>query len=74
MWAVAEESLNSLTTFRKQLHYRAQPGAAGGGSNRHGSNGADLDVHVGAFLTAAHQSLPLTMLVRASCCVFVPIQ
>lgn len=46
MWAVADDSLNSLTTFRKQLHYRAQLGSAGGGSNRHGSNGADLDIHV----------------------------
>ena len=54
MWAVADASLNSLTTFRKKLHYRATPGAAGGGSNMHGSNGADLDVHVGVFLTALH--------------------
>ncbi|CAK0783735.1 hypothetical protein CVIRNUC_006934 [Coccomyxa viridis] len=46
VWAVADASLNSLTTFRKKLHYRATPGAAGGGSNMHGSNGADLDVHV----------------------------
>ena len=46
MWAVADESLNSLTSFRKRLHYRAQPGSAGGGSNRHGSNGADLDIQV----------------------------
>ena len=46
MWAVADEALNSLTSFRKQLHYRAPLGTAGGGSNRHGSNGADLDIHV----------------------------
>jgi len=46
VWAVADESLNSLTSFRKQLHYRAQLGTAGGGSNRHGSNGSDLDIHV----------------------------
>ncbi|CAL5222712.1 g5115 [Coccomyxa viridis] len=46
VWAVADEALNSLTSFRKQLHYRAPLGTAGGGSNRHGSNGADLDIHV----------------------------
>lgn len=46
VWAVADESLNSLTSFRKQLHYRAQPGKAGGGSNMHGSNGIDLDIQV----------------------------
>lgn len=51
VWAVADESLNSLTTFRKQLHYRAQPGSAGGGSNRHGSNGSDLDIHVSTPLS-----------------------
>ena len=52
VWAVADESLNSLTSFRKQLHYRAQPGTAGGGSNRHGSNGADLDIHVSSLLVS----------------------
>ena len=46
MWAVADASLNSLTSFRKQLHYRAQLGKNGGGSNMHGSNGSDLDIHV----------------------------
>ena len=46
VWAVADDSLNSLTSFRKQLHYRAQPGKAGGGSNMHGSNGIDLDIQV----------------------------
>ena len=50
MWAVADDSLNSLTSFRKQLHYRAPLGTAGGGSNRHGSNGADLDIHVSTSL------------------------
>ena len=50
VWAVADESLNSLTSFRKQLHYRAQLGTAGGGSNRHGSNGSDLDIHVSVFI------------------------
>ena len=46
VWAVADGALNSLTPFRKQLHYRAMPGQNGGGSNCHGSNGADLEVRV----------------------------
>jgi hypothetical protein len=43
---VVDDSLNSLAAFRKQLHYRATPGSLGGGSNRHGSNGADLEIRV----------------------------
>ena len=46
VWAVADGALNSLTPFRRQLHYRATPGQNGGGSNRHGCNGADLDILV----------------------------
>lgn len=30
VWAVADEGLNSLLSFRNQLHYRAGPGSAGG--------------------------------------------
>ena len=46
MWAVADASLNSLAAFRKQVHFRAAPGGAGGGSSRHGGAGADLEVPV----------------------------
>ena len=46
VWAVADGALNSLTPFRKQLHYRATPGQNGGGSSCHGSNGAELEVRV----------------------------
>ena len=67
VWAVADASLNSLTTFRKKLHYRATPGAAGGGSNMHGSNGADLDVHVRATRTALHKR-PCPYFISASFC------
>lgn len=49
VWAVVDDSLNSLAAFRKQLHYRATPGAQGGGSNRHGANGNDLEIRVRAF-------------------------
>lgn len=48
VWAVADEALNSLTSFRKQLHYRAALGSPGGGSNRHGANAPDLEVRVRA--------------------------
>ncbi len=51
MWAVADGALNSLTPFRRQLHYRASPGQNGGGSNRHGCNGADLDILVRCLLS-----------------------
>ena len=37
---------NVVQAFRKQLHYRATPGCLGGGSNRHGANGADLEIRV----------------------------
>ncbi|BDA41236.1 GTPase Obg [Coccomyxa sp. Obi] len=46
VWAVVDDSLNSLAAFRKQLHYRASPGSLGGGSNRHGANGPDLEIRV----------------------------
>ena len=53
VWAVADAGLNSLTPFRRQLHYRAGPGANGGGSARHGANGSDLDILVGAWIAVA---------------------
>lgn len=43
---MVDDSLNSLAAFRKQLHYRAAPGSLGGGSNRHGANGPDLEIRV----------------------------
>lgn len=42
VWVQADSSLNSLTTFRKQVHYRADSGRPGGGSNMTGANAEDL--------------------------------
>jgi GTPase involved in cell partitioning and DNA repair len=70
VWAVSDESLNSLTAFRKQLHYRAAPGASGGGSNRHGANGPDLEMLVSATsarLGLQHSVLPLHCVNEARC-------
>eukprot|EP00884_Botryococcus_braunii_P009916 jgi/Botrbrau1/18926/Bobra.177_2s0079.2 len=41
VWAQVDASLNSLTSFRKKLHYRAAGGGAGKGSGMHGAAGAD---------------------------------
>ena len=46
MWVQADDSLNSLTTFRKQVHYRADNGRPGGGSNMTGANAEDLIIKV----------------------------
>lgn len=46
VWVQADSSLNSLTTFRKQVHYRADSGRPGGGSNMTGANAEDLIIKV----------------------------
>lgn len=46
IWAVVDEGLNSLTTFRRQLHFRAKPGLSGAGSSRHGAHGEDMEIPV----------------------------
>ncbi|KAF8065613.1 OBGC1 [Scenedesmus sp. PABB004] len=46
VWAVAEEGLNSLLSFRGQAHFRAGSGFAGQGSFRDGGDGSDLDIRV----------------------------
>ena len=46
VWVQADDSLNSLTTFRKQVHYRADNGRPGGGSNMTGANAEDLIIKV----------------------------
>ncbi len=46
MWAVAEHNQNSLAAFRRRVHWRADPGKAGGGSKCHGADGDDLEVPV----------------------------
>lgn len=46
VWVQADSSLNSLTSFRKQVHYRADNGRPGGGSNMTGANAEDLIIKV----------------------------
>ncbi|KAK9824623.1 hypothetical protein WJX72_011807 [[Myrmecia] bisecta] len=46
VWVVADPNLNSLSAFRRQVHYRAIPGQPGGGSNRTGAEGTDLFIAV----------------------------
>lgn len=43
---MVDPGLNSLSTFRKQLHFRGTPGSAGGGSGKHGANAADIEIRV----------------------------
>ena len=52
MWVEAEAGLTSLTSFRRQLHFRADKGGPGTGSNKHGANGPDLVIKVGRYLRA----------------------
>eukprot|EP00891_Asterochloris_glomerata_P007312 jgi/Astpho2/7312/e_gw1.00113.48.1_t len=46
VWVEAEAGLTSLTIFRRQLHFRADKGGPGTGSNKHGANGPDLVIKV----------------------------
>ncbi|PSC71478.1 GTP-binding chloroplastic [Micractinium conductrix] len=41
-----DPALNSLMTFRRQVHFRADPGTPGQGSDMHGANAKDLLVKV----------------------------
>ena len=49
VWVEAEAGLTSLTIFRRQLHFRADKGGPGTGSNKHGANGPDLVIKVGRY-------------------------
>lgn len=46
LYLEGDESLNSLTSFRRQVHFRAQNGFPGQGSDMHGACGNDLTVKV----------------------------
>lgn len=46
VWLEADISLNSLLSFRKSVHFRAQPGQPGQGSDMHGAGAKDLIVKV----------------------------
>jgi GTP-binding protein len=44
--AVAVDGLNTLIDYRYQQHFKARPGAAGMGKDRHGAGGADVVLKV----------------------------
>ncbi len=46
VWAVADPQLNSLSFFRRRMHWRAANGAAGEGAHRDGAHAADLEIPV----------------------------
>ncbi|KAG2484430.1 hypothetical protein HYH03_016740 [Edaphochlamys debaryana] len=46
VWAVVDPALNSLSSFRGQVHFRAPLGVSGEGSNCDGADGEDLLVAV----------------------------
>jgi len=46
VWLVATTNQSSLLGFRDHPHRRAENGVHGGGKQRHGANGADLEVPV----------------------------
>ena len=46
VWLEADSTLNSLMCFRRQVHFRADPGVPGQGSDCHGANAKDMVVRV----------------------------
>ncbi|KAK9834951.1 hypothetical protein WJX84_007503 [Apatococcus fuscideae] len=46
VWMEAHAGLNSLSSFRRQVHFKATPGAPGSGSNKHGASGKDTVITV----------------------------
>eukprot|EP00878_Enallax_costatus_P011464 GHUV01011968.1.p1 GENE.GHUV01011968.1~~GHUV01011968.1.p1 ORF type:complete len:377 (+),score=97.97 GHUV01011968.1:788-1918(+) len=69
VWAVADEGLNSLLTFRNQAHFRASNGYPGQGSFRDGADGDDwyIKVPVGTIIRrkeAEEDEAPLAELLQ----------
>jgi GTP-binding protein len=46
LWFTVDSNLGTLLDFRYKVHHRAGNGGHGMGKNRHGKNGADLDIGV----------------------------
>ena len=46
VWIEAVEGLNTLIDYRYQQHFKAGTGSHGMGRNRHGANGADVELKV----------------------------
>jgi GTP-binding protein len=67
VWAVADPSFNTLYHLKHQKLFRARRGQHGMGSNRHGSRGEDVTVHLplGSVLTDADTGERLADLIHA---------
>src|ERR1700727_1412665 len=46
VWIEAVDGLNTLIDFRYQQHFKAGTGGHGMGRDRHGANGADIELRV----------------------------
>ncbi|KAK9810624.1 hypothetical protein WJX73_005554 [Symbiochloris irregularis] len=46
IWVQVDDSLNSLSSFRHHVHFRAGPGIPGSGSCKHGANGESITISV----------------------------
>lgn len=66
VWAVADRNLNTLIDYRYARLHRAEDGAAGGGSDKNGRSGRDIElrVPVGTLVRDAASGDPLADLVR----------
>lgn len=70
VWAIVDEGLGSLTSFRQKVHWKAQSGVNGQGSSMHGMNAEDLYIPVPAgtiirLKDAQEGDAPLAELVKA---------
>ena len=60
VWVEADGQLNSLNSFKKRVHYRADNGSPGGGSNMTGADAGDLIVKVNVTCTLDSCNTPCT--------------
>ena len=67
VFIVADPDLNTLQTFRRKVHFRAQRGSHGGGTQKTGATGEDLliPVPVGTVVRIAESDTVLADLARA---------
>ena len=68
IWFVVDTGLGTLLDFRYKVHYKAGNGGHGMGKDRHGKNGADLEIRVppGTLVFDAESGEPLADLTTAS--------
>jgi GTPase len=66
VWAVADRNLNTLIDYRYARLHRAENGAGGGGSDKNGRSGRDIElrVPVGTIVRDAETGEPLADLLR----------